>query len=101
MNRCSAAGVCSVGRLVVACIRLYQRFLSPLLGEHCRFYPSCSQYAAEAVQVHGVVRGLGYAAWRLFRCQPFCKGGHDPVPPRRARRGHGPGGGVTGADPSP
>lgn len=90
-----------MGRLVVACIRLYQRCLSPLLGEHCRFYPSCSQYAVEAVQVHGTVRGLGYAVWRLLRCQPFCRGGHDPVPPRRAPRGRGAGGGAAGSSPSP
>ena len=51
-------------RLLVACIRLYQRTLSPLLGNHCRFYPSCSQYAVEALQTHGVFRGTAYAAWR-------------------------------------
>ncbi len=74
-----------MARLLVACIRIYQRTLSPLLGNHCRFYPSCSQYAVEALQIHGVFRGTAYAAWRLLRCQPFCKGGHDPVPAPRAR----------------
>lgn len=74
-----------MARLLVACIRLYQRTLSPLLGNHCRFYPSCSQYAVEALQTHGVLRGTAYAVWRLLRCQPFCKGGHDPVPAPQAR----------------
>jgi putative membrane protein insertion efficiency factor len=68
-------------RVLVFCIRLYKRFLSPLLGQNCRFTPSCSQYAIDALQAHGVVKGLALAAWRLMRCQPFCRGGHDPVPP--------------------
>jgi uncharacterized protein len=68
-------------RVLVFCIRLYKRFLSPLLGQNCRFTPSCSQYAIEALQTHGVLKGLALAAWRLMRCQPFCRAGHDPVPP--------------------
>jgi hypothetical protein len=68
---------------MVGCIRLYQRFLSPWLGQNCRFYPSCSQYAIDALRIHGVLRGSAYALWRLLRCQPFCKGGHDPVPERK------------------
>jgi putative membrane protein insertion efficiency factor len=69
-------------KVLVFFIRLYQRFISPLLGNVCRFTPSCSQYAVEALQVHGVFKGLALAAWRILRCQPFCKCGHDPVPPR-------------------
>lgn len=72
-----------MGNVIVALIRLYQRLISPLLGENCRFSPSCSQYAIEAIQARGVFAGVGYAAWRIVRCQPFCKGGYDPVPPRR------------------
>ena len=73
-----------MARLIIACIRLYQRILSPLpmFRQCCRFEPSCSRYAIEAIQTHGVLIGLGYTCWRLLRCQPFCKGGHDPVPPR-------------------
>ena len=67
-------------RLAVACIRLYQRWISPLLGQNCRFYPSCSQYAIEALEIHGVIRGLCYACWRIARCNPFSPGGFDPVP---------------------
>jgi len=69
-----------MARLLVALIRLYQRWLSPLLGKNCRFYPSCSHYAIEALQVHGVIRGLCYATWRIARCNPLTPGGFDPVP---------------------
>ena len=61
-------------------IKGYQLVLSPLLGPACRFYPSCSQYAYEAVSRHGVVKGLFLAAKRIARCHPFHAGGHDPVP---------------------
>jgi putative membrane protein insertion efficiency factor len=71
--------------LMVGAIRLYQRFLSPLLGQNCRFHPSCSQYAIEALREHGVVKGSALAVWRILRCQPFCRGGLDPVPPSRSR----------------
>ncbi len=70
--------------LVVAPIRFYRRFLSPLKPATCRFHPTCSAYAIEAIAVHGVLRGLALSAWRILRCQPFCAGGHDPVPPPRA-----------------
>lgn len=70
-------------KLLVGCIRLYQRWLSPWLGQNCRFYPSCSQYAIDALRVHGVVFGLLYATWRILRCNPFCEGGHDPVSEKR------------------
>ena len=59
----------------------YRRFVSPLLGARCRFYPSCSAYALEAVRVHGAARGGWLAARRLSRCHPFHPGGLDPVPP--------------------
>ena len=66
--------------VLVGCIRGYQRFISPYLGAHCRFSPTCSQYAIDAIRKHGAVAGVGYALWRILRCQPFCKGGYDPVP---------------------
>ena len=61
-------------------IRAYQLTVSPLLGARCRFYPSCSHYALEAVERHGVWRGCWLAARRLARCHPLCHGGYDPVP---------------------
>lgn len=73
-------------------IRLYRRTLSPIVSVYygcgcgCRFVPSCSEYAAEAVQVHGPVRGAWLALRRLSRCMPFGKGGYDPVPGRTPRR---------------
>ncbi len=75
-------------RLLCALIRGYQRFISRWLhamvpGSGCRFYPTCSQYAIEAIQIHGVIRGGGLAAWRILRCHPWGGGGEDPVPPRR------------------
>ena len=62
-------------------IRAYQLVLSPALGPNCRFSPSCSHYALEALDRHGVVRGTGLAASRILRCHPWHVGGHDPVPP--------------------
>ncbi len=66
--------------LLKGLIRLYQLVLSPLLGPRCRFYPSCSHYAAEAIDVHGVVRGTWLAIRRIARCHPLNPGGFDPVP---------------------
>ena len=70
---------------LVALIRLYKRFVSPLLGSPCRFYPSCSSYAVEALRTHGAVKGLALTVWRLLRCGPWCEGGFDPVPPKKAK----------------
>lgn len=64
----------------IGLIRAYQVVISPLLGPACRFEPSCSRYAAEAIRRHGVVRGATLAARRLARCHPFHPGGFDPVP---------------------
>ena len=61
-------------------IRAYQWLLSPLLGPRCKYYPSCSEYAAQAVQRYGILRGLVLAGWRLLRCNPWTPGGYDPVP---------------------
>jgi uncharacterized protein len=73
--------------LIILLLRGYRRFVSPLLLPSCRFYPSCSAYALEAVQVHGAARGGWLAVRRLSRCHPFHAGGLDPVPaPRRPGR---------------
>ena len=68
-----------VARLVVLMLQGYKSFISPFFPPSCRFTPTCSQYAIEAVQKRGVVRGLGLALWRLLRCHPFARGGYDPV----------------------
>jgi putative membrane protein insertion efficiency factor len=75
-----------VRRLLVGAITGYQRLISPWLGPRCRFTPSCSEYAQEAILLRGPVIGLALAAFRLLRCQPLCAGGYDPVPPPRAAR---------------
>ena len=75
----------ALARLLIGLISGYRKFVSPLLGARCRFYPSCSAYALEAIRVHGAGRGSWLAVRRLSRCHPFHPGGLDPVPP--ARRG--------------
>jgi hypothetical protein len=70
-------------RMLILPIVAYRRWISPALPARCRFYPSCSAYAVEAISTHGALRGLGLATWRLLRCQPFNAGGYDPVPPRK------------------
>ncbi len=67
-------------RILLALIAGYKRGISPFLPRACRFYPSCSTYAAEAIARHGPVRGLILAARRIARCHPFHPGGYDPVP---------------------
>jgi putative membrane protein insertion efficiency factor len=72
-------------RLVVLPIIAYRRWVSPVMPARCRFYPSCSAYALEAVETHGALRGVYLAARRLLRCHPFHPGGYDPVPSRGRR----------------
>ena len=67
-------------RALLGLIKLYQRGISPLSGPHCRFVPTCSQYALEAVEKHGALFGGWLALRRILRCHPFAKGGYDPVP---------------------
>jgi len=67
-------------RILVTLVRGYRFFLSPWLGSRCRFEPTCSAYALEALQVHGAAGGSYLATRRLLRCHPWCAGGHDPVP---------------------
>ena len=71
-----------MAKLLMVLVRGYQIAISPLLPPTCRFHPSCSQYALEALREHGALRGLGLTLWRLLRCHPFHPGGYDPVPHR-------------------
>lgn len=76
-------------------IRVYQCTLSPFMGGQCRYYPTCSHYGVEAFRTHGPIRGGWLTFTRLLRCNPFVKGGYDPVPPRedaQADDAAGPGG---------
>ena len=68
-------------RLLVGLISAYRYFLSPFLGPSCRFYPTCSAYAAEAIETHGALRGSWLALRRIAKCHPWHPGGVDPVPP--------------------
>ncbi len=74
-------------RLLMALVRGYQLAISPLLGQHCRYHPTCSAYTLEAIDKHGALRGSWLGLRRLLRCHPFHPGGFDPVPePRRPRQ---------------
>lgn len=64
--------------LLVLFVRLYQRFIGPMLGKHCRFHPSCSEYFILAVRKYGALSGSVRGAWRILRCHPFNRGGYDP-----------------------
>lgn len=66
--------------LLIALVRFYRAFLSPLHRPCCRFIPTCSAYALEALEKYGAVKGGALTLWRILRCNPFCKGGYDPVP---------------------
>lgn len=70
----------SMKRILIAIVRGYKKYISPMLPPSCRFTPTCSEYAVEALQKHGAWKGSLLAIWRILRCNPFCKGGYDPVP---------------------
>ncbi len=67
-------------RILLLLLRFYQYFISPLLGNNCRFHPTCSEYAKEAISMHGSIKGLWFTFTRIIKCQPFCDGGYDTVP---------------------
>ena len=66
--------------MLIRLIKLYQKIHLPFFSGCCRFYPTCSNYAIEAIEKHGALKGMALAAFRILRCNPFCKGGYDPVP---------------------
>lgn len=77
--------------LLLALLRVYKLAVSPWLGSRCRFWPTCSDYARDAIVLHGPARGTWLATCRLCRCHPFTQGGYDPVPePRKGDAGHAP-----------
>jgi uncharacterized protein len=75
-------------------IRLYQRVASPAVGSRCKYYPSCSEYAAQSISRFGILRGLVLAGWRLLRCNPFSHGGFDPVEDQRLFKSRTPAAGA-------
>ncbi len=74
-------------RLLIGLVRGYARYISPFTAPSCRFFPSCSEYAEEAIRRHGALRGGWLALRRILRCHPFCPGGYDPVPRSHRDRG--------------
>ncbi|GMR14014.1 MAG: membrane protein insertion efficiency factor YidD [Gemmatimonadota bacterium] len=76
-----------LGKVLLGLIRIYQRGISPLSPPSCRFTPTCSAYAVEAIEQHGILRGSWLATKRVFRCHPFGKWGYDPVPPIEGESG--------------
>lgn len=76
--------------LLVGCMRFYQQVLHGFVGYgHCKFTPCCSNYMIEALQVHGPLKGLALGIWRVLRCNPFSRGGYDPVPPKPLQKAKG------------
>lgn len=74
--------------ICVGILRGYRAVISPLYGDVCRYYPSCSVYTLGAIQQHGVVKGIGLGAWRIMRCHPWARGGIDDVPESRRHHDH-------------
>ncbi|MFV9474175.1 membrane protein insertion efficiency factor YidD [Advenella sp. RU8] len=74
-----------IKKILIAPIRFYRYFLSPWIGRSCRFTPTCSEYMIEAIETHGAAKGLYLGTNRICRCNPWCQGGHDPVPPVSGR----------------
>ena len=73
-------------QFIIKSIRFYQRKISPLFGPKCRYYPTCSQYAIQAVEIHGVLKGSVLAVLRLLRCNPLFPGGYNPVPEKKQKK---------------
>lgn len=68
-----------MARFLIGLVRKYQKYISPLLGNNCRFQPTCSEYMIGCIEKYGVIRGVPRGIWRIIRCNPLCKGGYDPV----------------------
>ncbi|MBR1731883.1 MAG: membrane protein insertion efficiency factor YidD [Ruminococcus sp.] len=75
-------------KLLVRFIRFYQRNISANTSSKCKYFPTCSNYAIEALEIHGVFKGTLLAIWRVLRCNPFSRGGYDPVPEKKKKRGN-------------
>jgi putative membrane protein insertion efficiency factor len=90
MNRASTA----LRTLFVLPIKLYQKTVSPMMGQRCKYYPSCSEYAVQAISKFGILRGLVLAGWRLLRCNPWSRGGFDPVEDQHLFRSRTPAAGA-------
>jgi uncharacterized protein len=75
-----------IRRALIGLVKAYRLLLSPWLGQSCRFEPTCSAYSIEALERHGAAKGSYLTLHRIARCQPWCQGGHDPVPPTKAGR---------------
>ena len=73
-------------QFIIKSIKFYQGKISPLFGPKCRYYPTCSQYAIQAVEIHGVLKGSVLAVLRLLRCNPLFPGGYDPVPEKKQKK---------------
>lgn len=84
----TTGGTTIPAQLGIGAVRAYQWTIRPLIGAHCRFYPSCSEYAVDALRLHGAVRGSALAARRILRCNPWHEGGLDPVPGSGQQVGH-------------
>lgn len=75
-----------VSYILIGIIKFYRKAVSPLKIPSCRFTPTCSQYAIDAISTHGALKGGALSVWRIMRCNPFCKGGYDPVPPKKIKK---------------
>ena len=75
-----------IKQCLIRILKFYSFYISYLFAPRCRFYPSCSHYAIEAIETHGTIKGLYLSVIRLLKCQPFCEGGHDPVPPKHSNK---------------
>lgn len=73
-------------QLIIKAIRFYQKKISPLFGPKCRYYPTCSQYAIQAIEIHGIFKGSVLTVFRLLRCNPLFPGGYDPVPEKKQKK---------------
>lgn len=90
MTGSSSSRFSVLARAMTVCVQAYQRWISPAIPARCRYYPSCSSYAVEALGTHGALKGLVLAAWRILRCNPWSRGGVDHVPDRGQWRYHHP-----------
>lgn len=76
-----------VSRFLIGLVKAYRLVLSPWLGANCRYLPTCSSYAIEAITIHGPIKGSWLAIWRILRCNPFAEGGYNPVPKKKNSTG--------------